>query len=86
MTFQKVCQALAPRSRDASSSDSSKPAIRVRITTATKGKLKAIWLTVIVKMPNGMSSMAKKASIATAMEISGITIGRKTRLSNGVFR
>ena len=76
VTLKKVCQALAPRSREASSSDSSKPDMRERTTTATNGKLKAMWLMAMVNESERDVHRAEVARMAMAMQISGITIGR----------
>ncbi len=80
-TSRKVCHSLAPRSLAASSSSRLKPASRARTTTATKGKLNEICAMVIWDrlsgqgMPEGQPMRAKNASMATPMQISGMTMG-----------
>ena len=80
-TSLNTCHSDAPRSRAASSSSRLKLASRARTTTATKGKLNEMWAMVIAPRlsghgrPAGQPIRAKKASIATPMQISGMTMG-----------
>ena len=88
-TSRNACHSDAPRSRAASSSSRLKFASRARTTTATKGKLNEMWAMVIAPRlrghgrPVGHPIRAKNASIATPMQISGMTMGSAIAASCG---
>jgi hypothetical protein len=71
VTRQNVVQGFAPRSRDASISDQSKPARRARTTAQTNAMLKTTWANMIECRPKGEFESVKNDSKAMARTMSG---------------